>query len=281
MAADKGIEFYGDIDVAYVHADADGNTANAVMDSDSTFGLTHSHMVSEGVTAFAKVEFEFDADETTAGINQSDEIYVGVKGDFGSVQYGVDDTVYEWVDVTDTSEFVGLEGELAADSEVENLQDVSPEIADGLTVGVTLPVESSSVFAGALAAKYAMDNLELAFAYSMGREEAGVEAEDTIGLGATYSMDDITVMLGYESMSDTVDYIGLQGMYTMGQNQFALGYGMKSYDGAEDEATIALQALHNVTDHLFVALEYTTSTDLGGVDGADVDVLAIGANYSF
>ncbi|WP_156508795.1 porin, partial [Oleiphilus sp. HI0132] len=132
-----------------------------------------------------------------------------------------------------------------------------------------------------LAAKYAMDNLELAFAYSMGREEAGVEAEDTIGLGATYSMDDITVMLGYESMSDTVDYIGLQGMYTMGQNQFALGYGMKSYDGAEDEATIALQALHNVTDHLFVALEYTTSTDLGGVDGADVDVLAIGANYSF
>ncbi len=277
--------FYGNVQLAYANKeDGAGNTTNNVVDNGSTFGITHEHAISEGTTGFLKAEFEFDADEASTGIDESDEIYIGVKGDFGSAQIGNDDTVYEWVDMVDTYEFTGIDGgELAADKEAENFQYVSPEIADGLVVGVTLPLESDSNFAGALAAKYSADNLEVAFAYSMGREEAGVDAEDTIGLAGSYSMDDLTLIGQYETMTDTADFIGLQGMYAMGANSFALGYGMTSFDpsGAEDQSSITVQALHNVSDNMYVYLEYTTTTDVGGVDGADSDTLALGTAYAF
>jgi len=125
--------------------------------------------------------------------------------------------------------------------------------------------------------------LDVVLAYSMGREEAGVDAEDTIGLAGTYSMDDITLIGQYETMSDAADFIGVQGMYSMGANVFALGYGMTSYDASalEDTSSIYVQALHNVSDNMYVYLEYTTTTDVGGADGADLDVLAIGTAYSF
>ena len=286
MAADaQQASIYGSVEVAYTNTDTNGASTNGVGDNGSTLGFTHSHMISEGVTGFMKAEFGFAADETTAGINGSDEIYVGVKGDFGSVQYGVDDTVIEWTDVVDTSEAVGIQGEIASDSEVENVQYVSPEIAEGLIIGVTIPVESQSDFAGGIAAKYSMDNLEVAAAYSMGRDNSGAAntggAEDTVSISAVYSMDDVTVMGQYETQKDTADYIGVQGMYAMGVNQFALGYGMKANDGGTDETTIALQALHNVSDHMYVYLEYATTTDADNTPGKDVDQLAIGATYGF
>jgi predicted porin len=289
MAADaQQASIYGSVEVTYTNVDAGGATTNGVADNGSTLGFKHSHMISEGVEAFMKAEFEFRADETTAGVNNSDEIYIGVKGDFGSVQYGVDDTVVEWTDVVDTSENTGLAGEISAVSELENVQYVSPEITEGLVVGVTIPVESQSGFAGALAAKYSMDNVEVALAYSMGRDDSGAAAatpannpEDTISLGAVYSMDDITVMGQYETQKDAADYIALQGMYAMGQNQFVLGYGVLANDGGTDESTIALQALHNVSDNMYVYAEYTTTSDANNTDGLDVDTLALGATYSF
>ena len=106
MAADKGVDIYGNIQVVYVNQEVGDNSTNDVQDTGSTIGFKHSHMISEGVTAFAKAEFEFDADEDISGIDQSDEIYVGVKGDFGSIQYGVDDGIVEWTDVVDISEAV-------------------------------------------------------------------------------------------------------------------------------------------------------------------------------
>ena len=281
--------FYGNIQLAYLNEeDADGNTDNSVKDNGSTFGIKHSHAISEGVEGFLQAEFEFDADENSAGIDQSDEMYIGVKGDFGSIQIGNDETVYDWVNVVDISEVNGINGGgIAEQDETENVQYVSPEIADGLVVGVTIPAESDSDFAGALAAKYAADNIEVIFAYGMGRTDSGGanadEAEDTVGLAGVYTMDDLTLQLQYETQTDTQDFVGLQGIYSMGQNTFALGYGMTSFDpsGAEDQTSIYLQAKHNVSDNMYVYLEFDTTTDEGGFDGADTDTLALGAAYAF
>jgi hypothetical protein len=85
----------------------------------------------------------------------------------------------------------------------------------------------------------------------------------------------------YETESDVADYMGLQGMYTMGQNQFALGYGVQANDGGEDEATVYLQALHNVSDNVYVYLEYTMETDAANTADNDIDTLALGAAYNF
>jgi len=287
-------EFYGNIQLVHTNANEDKMTTTAtpkkfedstheLSDNGSTFGIKHSHAISEGVEGFLKAEFEFAADDDNGkGITKLDEAYIGVKGDFGSVQVGSDDTVYEWVDMIDTSEAVGLSGEIADLEEGDNLQYVSPEIADGLVVGLTVPFDGSetdSTFGGALAAKYSVDNLDVVLAYGLGHNDS----EDTIGLAGTYSMGDIALIAQYETQDENEDYIGLQGMYTMGANVFALGYSMTSFDASslEDESSIYVQGLHNVSDHTYVYLEYTTTSDLDGAEGFDKDALAIGAAYSF
>jgi len=289
-------EIYGNIQLAHATTDTDGvggapdKTTHELEDNGSTIGFKHSSAISEGVEAFFKAEFEFEADDedSSTGLSKVDEAYIGVKGEFGSIQAGTDDTVYEWVDMVDTSEFTGINGgEIAALKEGDNIQYVSPEIADGLIVGVTAPVDSDTAFGGAIAAKYAADNLEVALAYSLGREEGTVDAEDTIGLAGTYSMDDITLIGQYET-NDDLDFIGVQGMYTMGQNVFALGYGLTTFDDSslEDQSSIYVQALHNLSDNMYVYLEYTTTTDFLAEDaiandGVDKDQLALGATYAF
>jgi len=285
-------DIYGNIQLTHLSTDTDGVTAHEMIDNGSTLGFKHSSAISEGVEAFFKAEFHFDADDSDQDNGSEslgedlDEAYIGVRGEFGSIQAGTDDTVYEWVDKMDTYEAVGIDGELATLKEGDNIQYVSPEIADGLVIGVTAPVDSDTSFAGAIAATYtAIDNLEIAFAYGMARDEGGVDGpdEDTIGLAASYAMDDLTLIAQVESQTDTEDFFGLQGMYTMGQNVFVLGYGMNSYDDStlEDQSRIYVQALHNMSDNMYVYLEYLDVTDLAGADGVDADALAIGATYAF
>ena len=278
-------DIYGNIQLAHLSTDTDGVTSHEMIDNGSTIGFKHTSAISEGVEAFFKAEFHFDADDKGGESlgEELDEAYIGVRGEFGSIQAGTDDTVYEWVDKMDTFEAVGIEGDLATQKEGDNVQYVSPEIADGLVIGVTAPVDSDTGFAGAIAANYsAIDNLEIAFAYGMARDEAGVDGEDTIGLAASYAMDDLTLIAQYETQTDTEDFFGLQGMYTMGQNTFVLGYGMNSYDpsGSEDQTSIYVQALHNMSDNMYVYLEYLDVTDVDGGD-TDADALAVGATYAF
>lgn len=278
---------YGSIEL--VHANKDyGSTTMAntheLEDNGSTIGIVHEHMVSEDLTAFAKVELEFAADENTASpINKLDEAYIGLKGDFGSAQVGKDDTVYDWVRLLDTSEYAGLGAVIENDNEGDNLQYVSPEIAEGITLGLTAPIDSDSSFGGALAAKYTMDNLNVVFAYMLGRDDGATSAEDTLGLAASFAIDEITLMAQYETQDKAGDVWGLQGMYTMGQNTFALGYQMTSFDDntKEDASDIYLQALHNLSDNAYIYLEYLMQSDFEGTKNSDKDTLAIGATYTF
>ena len=293
-------EFYGNIQLAWGGETVDDGTTetstNEFADNGSTLGLKHDHMITDGLTGFLKAEFHFDADDSN---NQSlgeklDEAYIGVKGDFGSVQAGTDDTVYEWVDIMDMYEYAGLEGDLATQKEGDNIQYYSPDMS-GLTVGVTVPVDSDSEFGGALAGKYAMDNIEVVLAYGLGREEAGNESGDAFGLGVTVGLDDLTLMAAYESKGesstggvdndDGEDYMAIMAQYSMGANNFALGYAMYEEDGTTEPETDAIyvQALHNVSDNMYVYLEYLMATDSDNTADPDfdTDTLALGATYVF
>jgi hypothetical protein len=210
---------------------------------------------------------------------------------------GADDTVYEWVDMLDSGEAIYIQGELAMDTEGDNVQYVSPEIADGLVLGLTYPTDSDTNFGGALAAKYSMDNLNVAFAYSMGRKENNVEAGDTFGLAGSFGMDDFTVVAQFESRGESktggaadkndASLWGLQGIYAMNANKFKLGYALQTndYNGGDIETSmIEFQALHNVSDHMYVYLEYlmaSAANSAAGVKDIDTDTLSLGATYHF
>ncbi len=313
--------FYGNVQLAYVHTseEPDGGdevTTNDFIDNGSTLGIKHSHEIAPGLEGFLKVEWEFDADDkdnAQDGIDDLDEAFIGVKGSFGSVLIGTEDNVYEWVDMLDMYEAVGLAGEINADNEGDQLQYVSPEIAGGLKVGVSLPLTNDGAYTGQIAGMYSADMFEVALAYSMGKEQSddGVDYGDTIGLAATVNLGDLAVVGQFETKdadeaivggaeddNTAIDTFGLLGIYTMGANQFALGYQMVENDNDGEAGAFYLQALHNLSDNMYVYVEYVNGTAeaddnattlaFGEVDVAvaadsevDFEQLAIGATYAF
>src|SRR3990167_5030983 len=171
MAAEAVMpEFYGSLELVHRSDDYDDAQPNEheFKDTGSTLGIKHSHELDSGSSVFMKAEFEYSGDSSnydtagstdpkSKGIDKLDEAYVGIKGGFGTIQFGSDDTVYEWVDVTDQYEEIRFDGEIAALKEGDNFQ-YTLDAGEGLKIGATLPIDSDSLFGGALAAQYSMED---------------------------------------------------------------------------------------------------------------------------
>ena len=306
-------DIYGNIQFAEVMMNPrKGITTNEFKDNGSTLGIKHSHALTEGVDAFFKAEFEFAADNrsTSAGINKIDEAYIGLKGDFGSAQVGSDDTVYEWINLIDTSELkrsgtgelakilIDGAGELARiqfdaagniiRNEGDNFQYTSPEISKGLVLGLTVPFDSDTTFGGAAAAKYTFNDFDFGVAYALGRQEGLYEVGDSYGLSARYLMGDLTLIAQYEGRSkgqslEGRKFWGLEGLYVMGTNIFTLAYSSVSHNPSSlsNTSKIYVQALHNLSSNAYVYLEYYTYTNVYGIKNNDKKVMVAGATYMF
>jgi hypothetical protein len=83
------------------------------------------------------------------------------------------------------------------------------------------------------------------------------------------------------------------GIYTLGKNQFALSYELTQYDNNFSDAqfadkdidTVTLQALHNLSDHMYVYFEgYLGGGDdgvYGVADKSERSIASVGAVYYF
>jgi len=96
----------------------------------------------------------------------------------------------------------------------------------------------------------------------------------------------------YHTTKDADDKFGVMGVYTMGKNQFALAYEMIDADADNSDVdTITLQALHNLSDNMYVYVEgylgggddvYEYTDSQGNTAYSDErSVAAVGATYYF
>ncbi|MCM0610909.1 porin [Marinobacter sediminum] len=297
---------YGNIQYALIYDDVKGGD-NGInhRDNGSTLGVSHDHEIAPGITGFFKLELEgINADDKAAsnGIDSLDEAYIGVKGDsFGQVWVGSDDSTYERAIDTIANFYEAADGSIGGSydtGEGDLIQYASPSFG-GLTVGAAVQVNGDGTTGGKsypyqLAAIYAVDNLELAVAMDSNDGTTGyssttadVNNENTYGLRATYSMGDMSLTGEYQTRKDVGDLYGIQGVYALGANQFALSYEMAVADDAADteQNTVTLQALHNVSDNMYVYVEgYLGGGDdgvYGVADESEASVAALGAVYYF
>jgi len=140
------LDIYGNIQIAYKSVnDANGDSQDEVFDNGSTIGFAGQHIINPGLTGYFKAEFEHNADEekSNGGINNGDQAYLGLKGNFGDVRLGswdplIDDWIQdpisnnEYFDMTDSSTDLGglYGGSLAdgvdVDREGDKFQYMSP-----------------------------------------------------------------------------------------------------------------------------------------------------------
>ncbi|MBK1888194.1 porin [Marinobacter sp. DY40_1A1] len=303
---------YGNIQYALTYTNVDGGSSDiAHNDNGSTIGFTHEHAINPGLTGFMKIELDgIDADDKSKGRGRIklDEAYIGIKGDnFGQLWVGSDDSLYESaVDKIVNYYEVGTYniGGNYTTGEGDLIQYMTPSFG-GLKLGAAVQVngDGDSQSGGKksypyqLAAIYSADALTLAFAmdsndgateYSSNAAEAPRNNENTYGLRAAYNMDALAVSLEYQTRKDAYDVVGVQGIYTLGKNVFALSYEMAEADGVSGDDkidVITLQALHNVSDNLYVYVEgYLGGGDdgvYGVADKSEASSVSVGGTYYF
>jgi predicted porin len=269
-------QVYGNVQIAYTYENSDENgDGNKLFDNGSTIGLTHEHEIAPGVTAFGKIELQgFDTTEKgddDNGLNELDEAYIGIKGDsFGQVWVGSDDSRYEALlgDYGNTIYEIATLNPYnsATTGEDDQIQYVSPSFG-GLTLhaGIQINGEDEGVksYPYQLGASYSMDALTVSLVMDSNDGAVDDSNENSYGLAAEYALGDL-VLDAYFDMRSGVDGSGQNGneqmgymaTYNMGANTFRVSYEMADADiGNESTDVIMFQALHNVGDNMYVYIE--------------------------
>ena len=302
---------YGNIQYAIAYDDVkDGRNETNHYDNGSTIGIKHAHAITPGLEGFFKAEFHFDADNNEGpgddGIYEIDEAYIGVRGEnFGQLWIGKDEDTYERSVsiIAEYFEAANLSHGLAyTTGEGDLVQYMSPSFG-GLSIWGAVQYNGDSDTKGGndksfpwqLAAVYTMDNLELAAAIDS-NDNTGLDAnnENSYGFRGTYSLDNLALTAEYHTRKDVEDTYGIMGVYTLGKNRFALAYERTEQDfsGESDYDTITVQALHNLSDNMYVYIEgyfgggddvyeYVDSKTGATVASDERTVAVVGATYYF
>jgi len=290
-------DVYGNIQLVWVHTDDDqaGSSVSGLADNGSTLGIKHDHELSPGVTGFFKLELEgisADDKEDSSGIDALDEAYIGVKGDFGQFWAGSDDSQFE-----EMIEGINNYYEYAAQSidhvnetgEGNLLQYTSPSFG-GVKILTAVALEEGdggSKYPYQVGLMYESDAVTLSVAMDSNDGGDTDSNENTYGVGADFNLGDLGLRAEYSTRSAAAGEPGLMvygvlASYSIGANNFAASYEYAEPDEGDGETTvISLQALHNLSDHMYVYVEgYLGDYDSGGSDN-EISEVAVGGVYYF
>lgn len=306
---DTTLSLYGNVQIAYADInDANGDGVSDVTDNGTTLGVAVEHMFDNGLTGFAKLEEDgFDAVDSGATGNQTDEAYFGLRGDFGSIQFGRDDSLYDdsVADYWDYQEFV-VPTNPGGFTQQRGLKYYSPDFG-GFSFGAEFQLNGDVDEAGpdvngdegsgvspALMAQYQTGGLTVVGSYDDRANQtdgAGNVLDSGIfGLVASYDFGQFTLDGGYqlEQLEDDEkngsgdrDIFSLGGRFNYGPGDIYVVGQNVSYDnqvGGDDSFTeVVLGVNYNIGSNFYVYGEYgqfDQQNDAG-------DGFAIGGLYSW
>nr|WP_299242613.1 porin [uncultured Halomonas sp.] len=290
------LDLYGNLQIAYKSIDGgDDGSSDEIFDNGSTFGVTGQHVINPGLTGYFKAEWEFNADEGKGddnqdGISRSDQVYMGLKGNFGDARLGswdrlIDDWIQdpvsnnEYFDLTDGS-IVGDDGANTQnddnDNEGDRLQYMSPSFG-GLQFAVgtqykgdaeneNLSDSGNASFYGGL--KYTVGAFSVAGVYDNLDNLEG----DISGAQFGADLNDDGVISEDEQLGefDAGEQYGVTFQYTIDALRLALKYeryesGDEDYLPSENRYGVGARYGYGMGD-IYGAYQYV---DVGGSDFGD------------
>lgn len=288
------LSIYGTVEPQIINLkDAAGDSATEFTDNDSTLGFEGEHDFNEGTSGYFHAEFEWDVDEAGDGIDSTDEAYFGLKGGFGDIRFGTNDSLYENAVGELLDEFENVSPtEPANNGEGNQVTYFTPSLG-GFSLGAEVRflgenedenLTGSSETGLELTASYDAGNWGLVAGYSDGntRESgAGFVDEATIGGGGYVKFGSVEVRGIYaaEDQADgsTTDYLGGIAGFDYGGGDVYFAVQDISPDDADSRTEMAIGVYHNLYKNLQVFAEYGTFDNVND----EGDTIAGGAIFKF
>ena len=247
-------KLYGKVNVSVVNSDSGSEDTWKLNSNASRIGLKGSTQVSEGLTVFYKTEFQVCADDGDCSKNNSGQtfsqrnIFAGVKGSFGSVLAGKNDTptklAQKKIDL-----FNDLEGDIkktfAGENRMSNI------------VAYTTP-------------KYG--NFSATYAVMPGEEDGG-SLSDATSYSVNYSKGDLYVAVAGDSNVKGADLVRVVSQYKVDAWQLGLMY---QENDTTDESGYFASAAYKIDNITYKAQYGSNEND---TDGSDKTTLSLGADF--
>ena len=326
MAASAAkVTVYGHAQVEVHNSDitiqAPGNLGGASISEDfnlltdnarGRLGVKASEKLGNGMTAIAKFEWKID---TTVGgrDNGNRESFVGLKGNFGTVQLGNLKSAYKYTGGVKYDAFVatvlearnqgGMSGSDLGNSSyghnsflANSIGYISPKM-NGFQGWLTYSPDESGNSKGddgdlSASLKYNNGPMELGFAYINNDDNSGAvpgNGGDGWKLLGSYKFGNHKVMGQYEALSpdgsDDVDYYFVAYHFTSGNNVFVGQLGSRSDDtvGVEDLDYYMIGLIHNLSKKTRLTIGYSDSEidNSATQPGFEVSTFAAGLRMIF
>lgn len=302
------LSLFGAIELKYNTADeiidTDGSTesTSGYEDNGSSIGFGAVHRFDNGMSGYAEIEFEHDANES-GGEVLTDKAFAGLIGDFGEVRAGRFDSIYTnaFYDLVDPFETASLSEESVM--EEDNLIAYFSPDFNGFTFEVQARVrgdresdsgEDETGLAGVV--KYSADK----WAVHAGVDDRGAEEEEVngewdtqdpvYGLGVavalTETLDAAARMSIQENLEgsaegDDTTFYGASLNYNYGRGSVYGALQQVDPDEGEDRTEFAAGINYDVVENLVVYSEYGSYDPADDAVG-DIDTqFEVGAIYEF
>ncbi|XOZ32310.1 porin [Halomonadaceae bacterium KBTZ08] len=308
LAENTTFNLYGTVEPKVIsEKNGAGDSSTELDDEDSTLGFGFETRLSNAVTAYGQIELEYesDGDDGSGAFDGQDSAFLGLKGNFGKLQAGNFDSVYEdlIIDATEVAEDAEISDEAFA-SEDNQVAYYSPDW-NGFSFRTQARIqgrdegpasEESNEVGLSLAGGYTGDNWGLYAGYDDRGAETGTNAagndvyvsENTYGMSGLYGIGQLEFGAKYsiqenlegDPAGDETTFTALRGTFSQGRTEF---YGAVQRVSPDDETVVSerdeltLGVSHQLYEPLSLWAEagwYDKANDEG-------DNVMVGAIFSF
>jgi predicted porin len=241
-------KLYGKVNVSVVNSDSGSDDTWKLNSNASRIGLKGSTQVSEGLTVFYKTEFQVDVDGDSDEVFKQRNIYAGLKGQYGSLLAGKNDTptklAQKKIDL-----FNDLEGDIKKTFVGENRM--------SNIVAYTTPKY------GNFSATYAV----------MPSEADNGGLSDATSYSVNYSKGDLYVAVAGDSNVKGADLLRVVSQYKVDAWQLGLMY---QENDTTNESGYFASAAYKIDNITYKAQYGNNEND---TDGSDKTTLSLGADF--
>lgn len=287
------INFYGTLRPTFGLTSTDSTDSWDVGDALSRIGIAAEHKLSNGLTGFAKGEFKIHI-EDTGNFGDARKAYVGIKGDFGRVAIGKQDTT-QYAIIGDPVDIFNRASTPLAYDDVGQFR--QQELVSYRKSFGSLDFRVEAQFKGDSAnegsdfvnggVKYNGDSFTVAAAY-LTKDLAGTD-ENTVGVSASKSFGDLYIAAAYQDVdraaaNSDVTTLDLVGAYKINETyKVKVGYGLLSDDlivGSNEVTRINTTIEWHGSPDFYLFAEYQNN-DFDKQDAKDSDQFIVGMRYNF